>query len=256
MAEKVNNAGSEPLIAPDGTIYVAGSALTAIAGGKAKWQIEQAASLVGRAAVAHDGRVFVETYVSGSPPVLRAVSTTGHVDWSDLSFSTGAPVIADDGTVYVPGSGADLISFAPDGTQMHHGIAATGALSVGPPSIGPDGTLFLVSFDSMPRLHALASPDLEEWSVTLPPWARSTRPRVDADGVIYLGVAPSRPVDTPPGPDHAFLDAFNPDGSALWALDLGIGYFGSLALGDRALYVPFESWDGTATQGMLIAVAR
>jgi outer membrane protein assembly factor BamB len=256
LAEKGNNGGSEPLIAADGTIYVDGSALTAIdGGGKAKWQ--QPALQLDGAAVAHDGRIFGET-IDGGSPVLRAVSMTGHLDWSaDNLYSISAPVIADDGTVYVPGGGADLISFTPDGTRMDHGIADATALAVGPPSIGPDGTLFLVSFGSMPRLHALASPDVEDWSVPLPSGAHSTRPRVDADGVIYLGVGPPRPVDIgPQGPDHAFLDAFNPDGSAPWSLDLGIGYFGSLALGDRALYVPFETWDGTATHHMLIAVAH
>ena len=113
----------------------------------------------------------------------------------------GAPVVGNDGTVYVVDRSGILLAIDAAGELRWQ--TSLGVTPVGTPAIGADGTLFIV--DDAPGLSAVAADGTVQWRYT--PAAEGRRatsgPIVGSDGTIYF----SR-VDR--------VQAVNPDGSERW----------------------------------------
>lgn len=92
----------------------------------------------------------------------------------------------------------------------------------GSPAIGPDGTIYVGSFDK--NLYAINPDGTEEWHFTAGDLIRST-PAISSDGTIYFGSY-----------DNKFY-ALNPDGTEKWSFLTGDNIYSSPAIGaDGTIY--------------------
>lgn len=92
-----------PVVAPDGTLYVAGLGGTLHAvgpDGQARWSATLEAEPIGAPALGADGTIYVADRSAG----LSAVSPDGEVRWryqsSYRSEATSGPIVGPDGTIY------------------------------------------------------------------------------------------------------------------------------------------------------------
>ncbi|WP_407543337.1 PQQ-binding-like beta-propeller repeat protein (plasmid) [Deinococcus radiomollis] len=128
---------------------------------------------------------------------------------ADIAGSvTGAPVIAQDGTLYIVsvdyknGNGHKLSALRPDGTVKW---TFTAGNDLGTPAIGADGTLYVGSRDS--NLYAIRPDGTKKWAYFANVLQGS--PVIAADGTVYIGSLDGN------------LYAVNPDGTKKWTVDTG-----------------------------------
>jgi outer membrane protein assembly factor BamB len=174
---------SSAAIGPDGTIYIGNFpgnlfALQDPGSGdelEVLWRFHPsgATSLHATPAVARDGTVYLGFSPAGAIPggtgsgpepsgtfyALRAPSSgiDPRMVWSvDLGPGrpTSAPIVADDGTVYMASGAGRLFAIAPNGTIKWS--ARAGPVLKGSPALGQDGTVYLPSMDG--KLYAVAPP--------------------------------------------------------------------------------------------------
>jgi outer membrane protein assembly factor BamB len=159
----------------------------------------------------------------------------------DLDPFTAAPVLADDGTIYIGCSNDTIYILKSDGTvksrvDVGGAVNATGAL-------GSDGTAYFQTEDSM--VVAVRSDGTQPWPVPFPSLGGNSAPVVGVDGTIYVGTQEgsvwainpgdgtpkwgptnigSGPIIAPPAidPSRNMLYAVNDEGS-LRAIDLTTG---------------------------------
>lgn len=240
---KSNYRGSSPAIGSDGTIYIGfGSALYAINpnDGSIKWQYEIYLRKVGSPAIDDNGNIYFGT--SGKASDLDAriycLSSSGSFKWAKEIERASAPSISSDGTIYIAGTGKYerieegyyLYAFNSDGSQKWKYSSLGGYVSSGvAPSIGPDGTIYIGSYDR--NLYAINSNGTLKFKYTTGGSIESC-PAIDANGTIYFG---SR--------DGNFY-ALNSGGSLKWKYNTGsvirsspaITADGTIYTGDRRLY--------------------
>jgi large repetitive protein len=136
---QVGDAGGEPVLAGDGTIYVGGNGVfTAVnPDGTGKWSFSLKGHMIASPAIATDGTV----YFGGDDGNLYALDPSGRVKWK---FATGGeihstPTLAKNGTVYLGGTDNNLYAIGSDG-KLKWKFATSG--QVFSPAIGGDGTIY------------------------------------------------------------------------------------------------------------------
>jgi len=136
-----------------------------------------------------------------------------------------APVLADDGTIYVGSGDHYLYALNSDGSLKWK--FETGERVDSSPAVAADGTIYVGSWDNY--LYALNPDGSLKWKFKTGGWVRSS-PAIGAGGIIYMGSW-----------DH-FLYAVKPDGSLAWKFKTGDKVDSSPAIGvDGTIYV--GSWD-------------
>lgn len=187
-----------------------------LAGYDANWQslwtqLIASDARLGGMAVDRDGAIFalgwrtLETSVPQSGEV-HAFAADGTPEWSSATVAVprdfAYPVVAPDHVVlYADADG--LAALGPGGSPTWR---ATVGRPLHPPSIGPDGTIYMVDFDEY--LHALAPDGTPKWTATVHPF--EVTPLIGADGILYGAI------------DSGTTVALDPkDGSTLWTLPGG-----------------------------------
>ena len=241
---------SSPAVKVNGTIYVGSLNFNFYAldpEGTVIWTYPTNWCVFSSPAFGPDGIVYV-----GSKDhhlyAFRDSIGTGALEWS---YPTGvfydghlvdcSPAVGEDGTIYfgtdpygawgqtpVP---VDTVFFAvnPDGTLKWIFVMGDGAESS--PAIGPDGTIYVGSYDScVYAIEDMGTEGLLKWKfVTGGPVDAS--PTVDGDGTIYIGS------------NDSTLYALNPDGTVKWTF-LTEGKIESSVTIDGHGYLYFGSFDG------------
>lgn len=193
-------------------------------GKKRPWWSPDSSPVIGR-----DGTV----YVGSCDGHLSAISPSGTVLWSfPTTRAAGSPSIGPDGTIYV-GTSAEswshlwpfsyvpsygkLFAVRPDGTKKWE-ATATGTPYLSPPTVGADGTVYVVAQNGRSRTWVYAfNPDgTTRWRVKTAP-NRGAPPALGADGTVYVGTAKD-------------LIALTKDGAEKWTLEGD--YWGDVAVGD------------------------
>lgn len=218
---------TSPAIAPDGTIYMAGTFNGVVHAlspdGDLLWRLPLGSAVsYSSPAVAADGTIYIGT-VRGQ---LVAISPAGVLQWQALirsSIRFGSPSIGADGTIYV-GSKAGISAVSPAGDILWQnetpGYVATA------PAIATDGTIYVAAHEG---LFALAPDGSNEWSIQTGERFRSS-PAIGADGTIYT-TAGNRVV------------ALNPDGTELWQFGLRRVVLAAPAIGPGGvLYVAADGF--------------
>ena len=233
-----------PVVAADGTIYVAGTPPTGLPGGlfavnpdgTIRWFFSAASDGVSAPAIGADGTVyfFASSGFYGVTPAGHVKCTLPTAD--DTPSGDTSPVIDRDGTVYasvIPGiSRGKLRAIHPDCTLKW--ALDIGNYSVSRVAIDALGTLYMNYEGS---LHAMSPVDgSTRWTF---PELGEGGATIGADGTVYFAG------------EH--LHAFRPDGAPLWSFDPGQPLSSaSPALGpDGTIYAGSP---GSGTPGHLFAV--
>jgi outer membrane protein assembly factor BamB len=144
------DAGGEPVLSSDGTIYVGGNgALTAVNGdGTGKWSFSLKGHMIASPVIASDGTL----YFGSDDSNLYALDPNGRIKWK---FATGGeihstPALVKNGTVYLGGTDKNLYAIGADG-KLKWKFATAG--QVFSPAIGDDGTIFFQNAEG--KLFAL-----------------------------------------------------------------------------------------------------
>jgi outer membrane protein assembly factor BamB len=225
----------------DGTIYVGHHGSGAYyrkvfainPNGTQKWSIELSGSSHSGLTIGQNGEVYVSDADGESNYPLYAVDPdNGSVLWSvELGdwVNAGGMAVGSDGSIYVPlgaGSSNKLVAISPNHTiSWEYTLPA----SPGIPSIGPDGTIYVIAASGYVDgdLYALTSSGTLKWNTGNSPAGHSVA--IASDGTIYFcGANPS--------PQGNFT-AVNPDGSIKWTLDVPTGAGSPLIGSDGTIYV-------------------
>jgi outer membrane protein assembly factor BamB len=240
---------SSPAIGVDRSIYAGSLSFNVFAlnwDGTIKWSYPTGWCVFSSPAIAPDGAVFV----GSKDEHLYAFEDSviyGNVRWKyatgqfyDGHLVDSSPAIGPDGTIYVgtdPYGAAgytpvpvDTVFFAinPDGSLKWSFPMNDGAESS--PAIGPDGTIYVGSYDS--SLYAIAdsgNQGILKWRF-LTGGPIDASPAVDACGTIYVGSRDS------------ILHAINPDGTERWSFKTNGGIESSPAIGGNGILY-FGSFD-------------
>jgi len=219
---------SSPALGGDGTIYLGSLNFRIYAvnqNGSVKWTYPTSWCIFSSPAIGPSGEIYI-----GSKDehlyVLEDSTTYGKLRWKSATgqFYDGhlvdsSPAIGPDGTIYVGTDpyGAegqdpvpvDEVFFAinPDGSLKWKFSMGDGAESS--PAIGPDGTIYVGSYDS--SLYAIQDEGnfgSLKWRFPTGGWVDGS-PTVDGCGTVYFGSRDST------------LYALNPDGSLRWSFPAG-----------------------------------
>jgi len=185
-----------PVIAADGTIYIASStAVNAVTPeGTLKWRFPVGERCQGSPLIAADGTI----YAGGA--ILHALTPEGTERWKFQPMVDelgGAPAIASDGTVYVCSEGYGLHALAPDGS-LRWTFAFLPSVKTSP-AVADDGTIYLAAEN---KILAVSPSGQKKWEA---PISRSQGvvPMLAKDGVILAAFDQT-------------LAAFSPAGTPLW----------------------------------------
>ena len=240
-----------PAIGDDGTIYLpvgrlnedATGALYAInPDGSLKWQTPLSILPSTTApAIGAGGMIYVHgNGLEGNAVAIEkllALTPGGVISWT-FEFNGGggittsdvqsAPVVGDDGVIYVGSSDTYLYALNPNGTVKWARSPSTSSIDASP-ALSPDGgTVYIV--DAATTLYAYSTAGVFQWDYQLSDAFMGTTnpqsPSVGADGVIYVG-----------SPD-AYLYAINPNGTRKWRFATGAAIKSTPAIGgDGTIYV-------------------
>jgi len=144
------DAGGEPALASDGTIYVGGNgAFTAVSpDGTGKWSFPLKGHIIASPVIATDGTL----YFGSDDGNLYALDPNGKMKWK---FAAGGeihstPALAKNGTVYLGGTDNNLYAIGSDG-KLKWKFATAG--QVFSPAIGDDGTIYFQNGEG--KLYAI-----------------------------------------------------------------------------------------------------
>lgn len=207
---------SAPAVATNGESYLAHRNLRAFTqSGRQRWAVP---GVGGTPTIGRDGSVIVGSYRRGAVGLI-SVNGDGEIGWlTPMRLMVGsAPVVAQDGTIYANSRARALFALNPDGTVKWR----IRSRSDSSPALGPDGTIYVTTY--LGELRAIAPDGREVWRRRIAPDASlldggdyDQAPSVDAAGTIYVaGKAVARRFRAP-------VQAFNPDGSLMWAWDSGV----------------------------------
>ncbi len=198
------------------------SNFVAVSGGMAPW-------LRGSAAIGHDGTI----YIASEDGVLHALNPDGTVKWKFTSSENkgwlrgiegNPPAIDLDGTIYFAASGefkvfdlsqteTRLFAIKPDGTLKWDFPLLTGKMygSEFPPSIGPDGKIYIDNGDGTTNMLFALNPDgTEAWHFNIGIYTSSSTV-IGLDSTVYI--SGSSYINSS---SRITLFALNPDGSEKW----------------------------------------
>ncbi len=197
-----------------GTVYAINS------DGTVKWTFKDDQSAgISSPAIANDGTIY---YGSDRYPdyFIYALYPNGTLRWR---YSTGhivmaAPVIGQDGTIYIGSGDYYFYALNPDGTLRWR--FKTGDYIKGSASIAPDGTIYVPSFGGY--FYALYPNGTMKWKASTGGIVASAGFALAQDGTIYVGTE--------------ILRAYYPNGTLRWSVDVQGDIYGT---------VPAVSADGT-----------
>jgi len=219
---------SSPAVGVDGTIYVGGINFSVYAinpDGTVKWAYPTGWCVFSSPAIGPDGEIYIgskdEHLYAFEDSVTYAKLRWRHAtgEFYDGYLVDSSPAIGSDGTIYVGtdpygAAGLDpvpvdsvLFAIRPDGSLKWKFAMGDGAESS--PAIGPDGTIYVGSYDS--NLYAIEDKGdfgALKWKFPTGGWVDGS-PTVDGCGTIYFGSRDST------------LYALNPDGSVRWSFPAG-----------------------------------
>lgn len=248
VAGKIETPGevdTAPIVAHDGTIYVAtlarspslGGSMLALdpSGPKIKWSSEYKAGAAGTPAITNAGLVILPT----TDGQLRAFRPDGSVAWTSWTGESlaGPAVVAND-SVYVMASPGHLFAFDLNGSLRWKFPVGTNPGEAIAPAVGADDTIYVGTGGG--AVVALTPDGVEKWSYVASS-ALVARPIIDAEGTIFVAS------------HDGFVHALTREGQARWPsarLPNG-GRAQGLAIGpNRTLYV------STASPGGLVALVE
>jgi len=155
---------TSPVIGLDGTVYVTtdvGQFVALEPDGVITWCYSLSDtndfSFVGAPEIGPDGTIYceVDALATGDTNYIYALNPDGTLKWTfpiaptpleDASYAkASACAIASEGEIFVTDTGGNVYSLAPNGTQnWAYQTASTGLL---PPMIGPEGHVYVASYD-------------------------------------------------------------------------------------------------------------
>jgi outer membrane protein assembly factor BamB len=254
---------SAPAIATDGSTYVAGDALYAIApDGTVKWTaLGTGEDLRNSPVVGPDGTVY---FAFHNVPLTAFDPDDGSVLWTcDLGvndYSFASPAIGPNRILYAPSDSGILYAISPAGQVLWQADAAAFGAVFGmrsSPAVGADGTIYLGTADGDTKtpLIAVSGDGTVEWMFepqNLPEGVEPTHfdiyssPALGSDGTIYFGHEIGR------------VYALDPeDGSMQWMVETeaGITWSSPAVAADGTLFVADLSGRlyaiATASKGLL-----
>lgn len=225
-----------PAIDDDGTVYwsVYYGPLYAINhAGEMEWKFSGRYSMFSHPVIGQNGVVYVigSDGIENATYYLFAVNAVGD-QLLEVRLGSGpveAPVLAENGSLYVT-CGTKLLAFTPAG-KLEWEFDTGSTLKNSPPSVGPDGRIYLTN-DSDPAVFYALNPDgWVEWSYTLP-GASSYSASVGLDGMVFVGDS------------GGLLYAFNSDGQLNWTYRLSLWHAALQPSVDAAGTVYAGSTDG------------
>jgi outer membrane protein assembly factor BamB len=192
---------TSPAVGSDGTVYVGTSAgLCAITNNgivaSNKWTFSPAFAYFGSPSIGMDGTI----YSGDADGNLYAINPDGSQKWVYAARGDrGSPAIGFDNTIYFEGANY-LYAINPDGSlKWKFAVGDDGNFTS--PSVGPDGTIYLLSSQSA-QLYALRPDGVQKWVRDVQPGMAADSPAIGADGTVYVTAV--------------FLYAFALDGRQLW----------------------------------------
>ncbi len=220
---------AEPVVGPDGTIYVCfgrmgprmdEAALTAInPDGTEEWSFQEGRWIRSSPALASDGSIYlgINDYRLKSEwngrsyehiGAFYGINPNGTEKWNYSVDSAiySSPTIGEDGTIY-GGLGEKLYAFEQDGTVKWNLTAKGNVYSS--PAIGNDGTIYFGVNTGYPDydgfLYAVNPDGTEKWNYFIEGAVRS--PVLGDDGTIYVGS------------HDGHLYAMDQDGNKKWSFE-------------------------------------
>jgi outer membrane protein assembly factor BamB len=197
-AQPVVSSLSSPTVARSGRLLIYGSgfgapgptSLVEIGGLRApvtRWSDDLIAAYVPEAAPL--GTVMLTIVGAGSttsvPFTVTLRESNGRVKWrfqADADYILQRPAIAPDGTVVAHDSNGHVYALAPDGALKW--IVSTPPFAAGPPSVGPDGTVYVASSGTIEAINPDGS---LKWEFSDPLGGQGVMagPTVGPDGNVY-----------------------------------------------------------------------
>ena len=202
---KLDNSGSAPALAPDGTLYAGtfdGTLAAVSSTGELKWRFKTGCEIQSSPAIGDDGTL----YVGSRDWHLYALTPAGKLKWKFATdgWVDSSPAIAADGTIYFGSWDKTFYSLNPDGSLKWK--FKTDGIVDSSPAIAADGTIYFGSHDR--KLYALKPDGTVRWKFETGGEIVSS-PAIGEGGVIYFSSLDGN------------LYALNPDGTERWHLHTG-----------------------------------
>lgn len=170
---------SSPAIGHDGTVYITSmdSCLYAFdPEGNLKWKYQADDMIWSSPAIGDDGTV----YFSSRMKYTYALTPEGELKWKYLTYSISSPAIGYDGTLCVTGLNGKLFAITPEGELKWVSSPANG-LSMFPPVIGLDGTIYCSAFS---KIYAFDSLGNVKWFYEVPMNVSISALAIDEEGNV------------------------------------------------------------------------
>lgn len=223
---------SEPVIGPNGTIYVATEymhpdKLYAVnPDGTVKWEFVAEGTLT-YYNVGPDGTIYINMR---DPHTFCALYPNGTKKWGSQSLSARAIAFAPDGIVYVAALGM-VYALDPDGTKQWEFCIGKSPYGV---AVAEDGTIYVLVGYPCPKLFAINSDGTKKWEFEFEKgMLYDPGPEISPDGTIYVLIE-----------GEPRLYALNPNGTKKWEFakfpasyalkGLAVGKDGSVYVGAMA----------------------
>ena len=181
-----------------------------------------------------DGGIVIDDegnlYFGDKHAYIHALNQDGTLRWNYETEKriTSAPVLAEDGTLYVGSWDTQLYAFNSKNGALKWKVPAHGGSITGAPIIGEDGTIYLGTAKGMDEGEIVAfNPNgTIKWVYPTGDYIYSD-PAIGNDGTIYIGS------------DDTYLYAMNPNGTLKWRYKTGHHIKAPVSIADdNTIYVP------------------
>jgi outer membrane protein assembly factor BamB len=213
-----------PVIAPDGTIYVAiEGRLTAFSpDGAILWQSTQNdMTFPGGPSLAADGTIYIGGGTYGMQSKLYAFAPNGSLDWTAVVgdgyfFPLAPPAVGPDGTIFTYTTG--LYAIRPDGALKWVRELSYGDNHYGSAAVDAQGNIYYAGFGAIWKLDAsggiLWEHQILQGNFIGSSWSS---PLVDAAGNVFVGLGTGNRWDLEV---ERQLLVLRPNGTKLWSYTL------------------------------------
>lgn len=221
-----------PTVGSDGTIYVGGAGVFALASnGAVKWQFSTPRRIPTAPALHPAGFILA----GGHDDTLFAISPVGQKLWDFRAADDieSSPMVADNGTIYFGADDQKIYALSPTGMQLWAFLTGDDVRAT--PALGRNGQILVGGFDGL--FYALAPDGTLAWTFRAADRIVSSA-LVDARGAILFGSQDDR------------LYALEADGTLRWSVELGGDIDSSPTLGpDGTIYVGCDDKNLYALRG-------